>query len=123
MMIGNDIVKIDRMQKIYENRHLFDRIFTKDEQEYINSASSMQVRYERMAGKIAVKEAVAKAFGVGIASELSWLDIQTSHKQSGKPLIIKTLPILKLLQENDLHDLDVSISHMDNYATAVCLVF
>ena len=29
MMIGNDIVKIDRMQKIYENERLLNRIFTK----------------------------------------------------------------------------------------------
>lgn len=123
MMIGNDIVKIDRMQKIYENERLLNRIFTKEEQEYINSASSMQVRFERMAGKIAVKEAVAKAFGVGIANELSWLDIKTTHKESGKPAIIKTQPILLLLKKSGLEDVDVSISHMDNYATAVCLVF
>lgn len=111
------------MESFYTNKKLFSRVFSKLEQEYILGAQNLDVRFERMAGKIATKEAVSKAFGVGIGEELSWLDIQTDHTKSGKPVVIKTEKIEKLLKQHNLSDIDISISHMDDYATAVCIVF
>ena len=123
MKIGNDIVRVSRMHTIYTNKRLMDRMFTPLEQEYINMANDDALKYERMAGKVAIKEAVAKAFGVGIAKELSWLDIQTSHNEQHKPIVLCTTQIDKLLHQYDLTSIDVSVSHMDDYATAVCIIY
>ena len=123
MRVGNDIVRISRMEKIYKNKRLMDRIFSPLEQSYILNAADMSVRFERMAGKIAIKEAVSKAFGVGVGKELKWLDVETDHQKSGKPVVLKGKNLVKLLEKQNFHDLDVSVSHMDDYATAVCIVF
>lgn len=123
MKIGNDIVRVSRMKDIYTNKRLMDRIFTSEEQAYFEDANDDSLKYERMAGKIAIKEAVAKAFGVGIAKELSWLDIQTSHDKNHKPIVLCTSKIKVLLKTYNLAAIDVSVSHMDDYATAVCIVY
>lgn len=123
MKIGNDIVKISKMEKVFNNKNLFNRYFTPLEQSYILNATNPSLRFERMAGKVAIKEAVSKAFGFGIGKELRWLDIETDHQKSGKPIIIKNDKIVKIMQKFNYSDMDVSISHMDEYATAVCLIF
>ena len=123
MKIGNDIVRVSRMHDIYTNKRLLNRIFTPLEQEYINQATDNNLMYERMAGKIAIKEAVAKAFGVGIAKELGWLDIQTSHNSNHKPIVLCTPKIQQLFNQTNLSSIDVSVSHMDDYATAACIVY
>ena len=123
MMIGNDLVRVSRMKSVCNNQHVFDRIFTPDEKVYITNATNPKLRLERTAGKIAIKEAVAKAFGVGIGKELCWLDVQTTHNLEGKPIIQKTDKICALLSKHHLENIDVSVSHMGDYATAVCLIF
>ena len=123
MKIGNDIVKISRMENFFNNKHLFNRVFSPSEQQYILDVSTIQQRYERMAGKIALKEAVAKAFGVGIGKELGWLDVVSDHLEGGKPVVLKTEKLTNLLNKFGFSNLDVSISHMDDYATAVCVLF
>lgn len=123
MKIGNDIVNIDKMEKIFNNKQLFNRYFTPLEQSYILNATNQTLRFERMAGKIAIKEAVCKAFGVGIGKELRWLDVETDHLKTGKPIVLKNERIVKILQKNNLSDMDVSVSHMKDYATAVCVLF
>ena len=123
MKVGNDIVRISRMEDVYKNKRLMNRIFSPLEQSYILNATDMMLRFERMAGKIAIKEAVSKAFGVGIGKDLAWLDVETDHEKSGKPVVLKSKNLVKLLQNQNYADLDVSVSHMDDYATAVCIVF
>ena len=39
-----------------------------------------------VAKKFSIKEAIAKAFGVGIGSKLSFQDIEITHSTNGKPL-------------------------------------
>lgn len=111
------------MQKVLKSKALFNRIFTPLEQSYILNATNTNTKLDRMAGKVALKEAVAKAFGVGICKPLSWKDIETDHNALGKPLVLKNEKIITLLKQNNLTDLDVSVSHDGAYAFAVCLVF
>lgn len=123
MKIGNDVVKIERMQKVLKNKNLFNRIFTPLEQGYVLNATNLETKLDRMAGKVALKEAVAKAFGVGICKPLAWKDVETDHNALGKPVVLKNEKIISLLKQNNLTDIDVSISHEGDYAFAVCVVF
>ena len=80
MMIGNDIVKVPRMQGLCKNQRLVNRIFTKGEQEYIFDVTSTQLQLERMAGKLALKEAVAKAITAAALKEANFADIAAAEK-------------------------------------------
>lgn len=107
-MIGCDIVKIERFNKLIDNKNFLNKYFTMDEQNYINSKTS---KVQTMAGIYSAKEAVLKALHKGIGSGINLLDVQICHQEGGAPYALvnnETLP--------------VSISHDGEYAFAVCLV-
>jgi len=66
----------------------------------------------------AAKEAVAKAFGTGIGAELSFLDMEISHQQSGKPIVELNSRAQKLAQKKGISKFHLSISDEKNYAVA-----
>ncbi len=85
--IGVDILKIERFAKLYTKfgQKLLDRLFTGYEQSLCaKDDAQYQIRY--YAKRFAAKEAVAKALGVGFGAELSFLDIEISKDERGKPI-------------------------------------
>ena len=113
--IGIDLVKIKRINSIIEkNGNTFlNRIFTKTEKDYCNSKSDPSIHY---AGRFAAKEAAKKALmSSGIKKIISLKSIEIDRKKNGEPvinIIFKHGWILK-----------VSISHTDDYATALVIYF
>ena len=113
--IGIDLVKIKRINSIIEkNGNTFlNRIFTKTEQDYCNSNLDPSIHY---AGRFAAKEAAKKALmSSGIKKIISLKSIEIDRKKNGEPvinIIFKHGWILK-----------VSISHTDDYATALVILF
>ena len=65
-----------------------------------------------MAGRFAAKEAFAKAYGTGIGTQLSFLDIQVENDEKGKPHITKPL-------QKGVH---LSITHSTEYAAAQVII-
>lgn len=116
--IGTDIIEINRVGGIiekYRDRFL-DRIFTKREQEYCLRHSKYP---QHFAGRFAAKEAIAKALGHGIGSEIGWLDIEILNDPQGKPAVMLSPDLRSRLGEPKIL---LSISHSKEYATAVALV-
>ena len=111
MRIGTDIIEISRIKKAIENNgNLFlDRIFSKQEQEYCEKKKNM--KFQHYAGKFAAKEAVFKAVS-GIIEINNWTDIEILNNENGKPNV--------LISKKNLN-LDISISHCKEYATAVAI--
>lgn len=62
--IGIDSVEVSRMGKNLASTHFMERVFTAAERELIGNDSHSA---ERASGNFAVKEAVGKALGCGIA--------------------------------------------------------
>src|ERR1041385_8066346 len=67
------------------------------------------------AARFAAKEAVSKAFGTGIGSQLGWQDIEVGRKESGEPFVILHDDGLKLLATRGAQRFHLSLSHTENY--------
>ena len=77
------------LQWIWKN--LLQRILTKSE-----STNNQPLTINYLAKRFAAKEAIAKAYGTGIGSALSFQDIEISNDENGKPLAKITTPNLKI---------------------------
>jgi holo-[acyl-carrier protein] synthase len=115
--LGNDIIEIDRVKRLvdlYGNRFL-DRIFTLREQEYCKKYQEFARHY---AGRFAAKEAIVKALGFGFSPGISFLDIEIINGPSGKPEVYFSE---RINQRFNNPQVDISISHCKNFATAVAI--
>ncbi len=118
MQVGIDIEEVKRFSKIQKDKHKLDKLFTSREQEYFNKYSN---RTCHVAGFFCVKEAVSKALKVSLYSDIYPIDIEVLHGKNGEPYInIENTHLKKLLNNKKI---DISISHTDNLATAICIIF
>ncbi len=115
--IGNDILEIERLQKaIKEHGQPFlDRILTAAEQEFCQKLKDPTPRY---AGRFAAKEAIVKALGCGFGSKARWLDIEILANDEGQPIVSLSKELKERFGSPTIH---LSISHSQNYATAVAI--
>ena len=109
-MIGIDILEIERVNNLKENK--LKKIFVENEINYINKFHN---KNERIAGFFCAKEAIIKAFG----QSLNFLDIEISHNENNKPIVIFHNNAKKLFEKN-YKKIDISISHTKTVATAIC---
>lgn len=108
---GVDIVEVARIARAMA-RHgaRFEaRFFTKQELTICDG------RAERLAGRFAVKEAVAKALGTGIG-DVSWTEIEVISDGNGKPQLALHGRARALADERGLVRWSVSLSHTAEYA-------
>ena len=106
--LGIDLVEVVRIRRLSARRAFLQRCFTTGELAY----SLGKNKYERLAARFAVKEAVIKALD---ARHLALKDIEVENTASGSPRV----RIKKILQTG----LTVSISHTASYAVAAVIVF
>ena len=112
--VGTDIVKISRIKESY------NRFGEKFLNRYLNSEEfNSKTSIESLAGFWASKEAIAKALGCGIGSELSFLDITIKKDKKGAPYFV--LSKEALLRFN-IKDSSLSISHDGGFAIAVVII-
>jgi len=119
--IGIDIIEVDRIAESYKRfgERFLKRILKPEEIEYCLSNKNPA---PFIASRFAVKEAVSKAFGTGIGSKLGWQDIEVKKEPSGKPYVVLHGNGIKLMEELRAKKLHISISHTENYATAVAVL-
>lgn len=110
-MIGIDIVDVNRIQKLIQNPENAQKLFFKEELDYANANRNPAVH---LAGFFCVKESVVKALGGGFITE-----VMVMHNENGKPYV-KLFGKTKELLGNK--NIEISISHTDNLATAICQV-
>ncbi|MDR0922115.1 MAG: holo-ACP synthase [Lactobacillales bacterium] len=110
--IGIDIVDIDRIAKILENKPRFARrILTENEYHRFEELSGRR-QAEFLAGRFACKEAFSKAWGTGIG-KVGLQDIEVLNNEFGAPVMTFSPHVGKVF---------VSISHTDTLATAQVLL-
>jgi holo-[acyl-carrier protein] synthase len=105
--LGVDLVEVARIRAAMRNPRFLERILTIREMDEGMTA-------ERVAGRWAAKEAVAKAVG----TFLKWHDVEISNLPSGKP-VVTISPAAYNLNGKSLH---VSISHVKGQAVAVAIL-
>ena len=117
-MIGVDIFKIDRVEKLKQRKTFYKRFFTSNEYAFIEKKNFSN---ETIAGLIAAKEAVAKMFKTGISTRLGLLDIEILHDNAVPKINMENRKIKSLALAKGVQGLDISISHDGEYAIATCV--
>ena len=119
--IGVDLTENERMRATLKrwSQHFKDRVFRAEEQLYCDACAQPRRHY---AGRFAVKEAVSKAFGLGIGDLLGWLDIEVVRAASGAPAVVLHGAGARLAQQRGVRRILVSLSHTRHYAVAQALL-
>ena len=115
---GTDIIEISRIRKsIDELGETFkNKVFTQKEIEYCESKGKQ--KYQHYAARFAAKEAAFKAISKMLDDkyEVCWKDYEVLNDENGRPSInINSTKI-------HIEDVDLSLSHCKEYATAVVVV-
>jgi holo-[acyl-carrier protein] synthase len=123
--IGNDLVDCRRIEASinrFGDRFL-NRVFTRQEQARINQ------RIQRVSGYaslFAMKEAILKALGTGLAKGIVWHDVEIFRKPQQAPYVILSGKALKHLETNTpphcTADIHITASDEWPYAQAFAIV-
>jgi holo-[acyl-carrier protein] synthase len=110
---GIDLVEIQRFEELAPNirERFFQRVFTARELELTGESLAS------LAGRFAVKEAVAKALGCGIGP-VGWKDIEIHRGPNGEPVLELHGAALAAASALGLETWSVSISHTGGLAIA-----
>jgi holo-[acyl-carrier protein] synthase len=114
IFIGNDIVEVSRIDRLFKKykEHFLDKVFSKKEIEIVSGKFHTSIH---LSGKFAAKEASKKALMSAGYSNIYLKNIEILNKKDGAPYII----FKNFDNENNISNLQVSISHTNEYATAV----
>lgn len=118
-MIGCDIAQISRFGSLVSNDSFLKKYFTKSEVEYILSKPNKE---QTLAGLYACKEAILKAFKIGIGGNIKLACLEILHDKNGAPMLNWTPELNYFLSNLNCTKIDISISHDGDYAFAVCQI-
>lgn len=118
--IGTDIVECLRIAQMIE-RHgelFISRVYTDHEIDYCQCRKQAT---QHFAGRWAAKEAVLKALGTGWRRGISWRDVEIRNDASGKPTVALRGGARDMVEELEITQMLISISHCRSHATAYAL--
>lgn len=108
--MGIDIAEVERIKGAIE-RHgevFLRRIFTAKEREY---CERFRNKFERYAGRFAVKEAAMKALGTGWSRGVRWVDIEVARQKGGRPTLVLAGEARKIADRLGVKHMALSITH------------
>lgn len=115
-MLGTDIVEISRIKKALENESFKLRVYTSREIEELEKKGVN--KYSSYAGRFCAKEAISKAVGTGVRG-FNLVDIEILGDELGKPRVYLHGNLKEILAGKNV---EISISHCKEYATAVAII-
>jgi holo-[acyl-carrier protein] synthase len=100
---GVDLVDLRDIRQLADQPggHFLERCFTAAE---LTDAGNGVNRVERLGGRFAAKEAVAKAMGVGAGDGFGWPDIEIVTLHSGAPTVVLRGGAANLAQQLGITD-------------------
>jgi len=110
---GVDLIEIARIEEAISRHgeHFLKRVYTSAELELCGK------RFESLAGRFAVKEAVAKALGCGIG-DVTWKEIEVLMDEQNAPILHLHGNAKQKSSELGLTAWSVSVSHSQSHALA-----
>ncbi len=119
--IGIDIIEVQRVEKLLEKwgENFARRVFLPEEIAYCRKKSYPAQHY---AARLAVKEAVMKAFGEGWTEKIGWKDIMVKRSQKGQPEIELIGKGKRLKEEKGVESILISLSHAGDYSVAQAII-
>jgi holo-[acyl-carrier protein] synthase len=115
--MGIDIAEVGRIKGAIE-RHgevFLRRVFTPKEREY---CERFRNKFERYAGRFAVKEAAMKALGTGWSRGVRWVDIEVVRQKGGRPTLALAGQAGKIAEQLGVKNIALSITHTETQALA-----
>ncbi len=115
-VVGVDLIEVERMAEgmARHGARFCDRFFTAREQEQCGG------RAASLAGRFAVKEAVAKALGTGIG-DVGWKEIEIVNDERGRPVLTLHGAAARLAAEHGLGEWAISLSHTATHAIGMAV--
>lgn len=119
--VGIDIVEVRRVEFLLKKwgKRFLARVFLPQEVAY---CERKKYAAEHFAARIAVKEAVLKAFGEGWTERIDWKDILVKRTRKGQPEIELLGKGEKLRKKLKVGKVLVSISHAREYSVAQAIL-
>ena len=114
---GIDLIENQRVTEGIERfgERFLNRFFTSGER------ADCEDQPQRLAARLAAKEAVAKALGTGIG-DVSWQEIEIRcNNERNRPTLFLHGAAAALAHEMGLTQWDVSLTHSDDYSSAVAV--
>jgi len=113
---GIDLLEINRLDELDTaiRARFLQRVFTPGELADAGDSSAS------LAGRFAVKEAVAKALGCGIGA-VGWQSIEVQRGPQGEPLLLLHGRSQEVADGLGLQQWSISISHSRTHAVAVAV--
>ena len=115
--VGTDIIEVERIKKAIESNEKFiETVFTQKEIEYCESKKI--TKYEHYSARFAAKEAIFKAISNYLKDKysISWKNVEVQNSKNGRPYINFIDIDIKI------KDVDISLSHIKDYAIANAVV-
>ena len=115
--LGVDIAEVERVRGAIERQgeRLLKRVYTEKERTYCEKFKN---KYERYAGRFAVKEATMKALGTGWSRGVRWVDIEVVREKGGKPTLELRGEAKKIADKLGVKYIAVTITHTASQALA-----
>lgn len=115
--VGTDIVDVNRIEKVYQKQTTAFAERLLSEKELLEFEH--QLHPERFLSKRwALKEAVSKALGTGIAQGVRFKDMTIAHKESGQPFLVLVGSTLDKANELGITDWAISVSDEKHHTVA-----
>lgn len=113
---GIDMIELARIEQALarHGERFYQRFFTAQERAYCNG------RISSLAGRFAVKEAVAKALGTGIG-DVNWTDIEVVCDARGRPGLVLHHKAQELAAQKGLVHWSISLSHTQTHAIGMAV--
>jgi len=115
--MGIDIAEVHRIQAVIESQkeRFLRRVYTPEEAAYCEQFKN---KYERYAGRFAVKEAAMKALGTGWSRGVRWVDLEVVRQRGGRPTLALKGEAKKIADALGVKNIAVSITHTADQALA-----
>jgi holo-[acyl-carrier protein] synthase len=115
--LGIDVAEVERIRGVIERQgeRFLRRVYTPNEIAYCERFKN---KYERYAGRFAVKEAAMKALGTGWSHGVRWVDIEVVRQKGGKPVLSLAGEAQKIAGRLGVKNIAMSITHTASQAFA-----
>ncbi len=116
------MVSVDRLRhSLAVAGRLIDGVFSPGEKRHASGLRE-QRRFEFLAGRFAVKEAVLKAAGCGFGGPLMLTEIETLPDEAGRPRLTFLGQTAQEMSEHGVMSAQASISHECGIAVAIVIM-
>jgi holo-[acyl-carrier protein] synthase len=115
--MGIDMEEVERVKGAIERQseRFLKRIYTEQERAY---CEQFKDKYERYAGRFAVKEAAMKALGTGWSRGVRWVDIEVVRLPGRRPTLELKGEARKIAEKLGVKNIAISITHTPKQAWA-----